>query len=137
MSRTIESEIDLYLAATSDDIRGWSRGALKRRMRAEDRRDDWRQTEGTLWDQRIFGPVKDFECACGRFKGRESSGAVCPVCRVKVVSREARHIRFGHINFGIEFPHPFIADAAPLNAIPIVPAYYWENRARRVAGERL
>ncbi len=127
MYRSIEEDLPKYVAATSEDIRTWSRGAVKRRLRHEERRDDWRQVEGTLWDEHIFGPTRDYECACGRFAGREAAGTICPSCRVKVMSSQARTFRFGHINLLVKIPHPFIAGAEPLDAIPVVPAINWQS----------
>ena len=128
MPDTIETHLDDFQAATSDQIRVWSNGSVKRALRPFEHRDDWQQVIGTLWDQHIFGPVEDWRCACGRFNGASYSGAVCPVCNVKLGPRTARKFRTSHINLPVRFPHPFFPEAEPLDAIPIVPAAYWENR---------
>lgn len=129
MPAPIDSELNAFQAATSAQIRTWSSGSLKRRLLPFERRDDWRQTQGTLWDQRIFGPVEDWKCPCGRFEGEEHSGVICPVCGVKVVSRAARRLRFGHVNLPVRIPHPFFAEAEALDAVPVVPPVYWETLA--------
>ena len=127
MSQPIDSVLDQYQPLTSEQIRSWSSGSVKRRLRAEERRDDWRVVQDTLWDQHIFGSVKDWECACGKFKGYVNAKVVCNLCGVKVVSKVARTIRFGHINLTARIPHPFFADTEPLDAVPIVPACFWES----------
>lgn len=125
---TLASIMVGHVAATSADIRDWSSGSVRRRLRRHEQRDDWHVVADTLWDQRVFGPVTDWCCACGRFSGREHAGVVCPVCRVKVVQRTARQIRLGHINLPVAIAHPLVADAEPLDAWPIAPAFFWETR---------
>jgi hypothetical protein len=127
MGTSVETNLDRYIAATSEQIRRWSNGPVKRRLRPFERRDEWTHTRGTLWDERIFGPQIDYRCACGRCDGEAYSGAICPICSVKVMWREARRFRFGHINLAVKIPHPFFAAAEPLDAIPVAPAHYWEN----------
>jgi len=133
MGATIEAHLERFIAATSEQVRTWSHGRLKRRLRPFENRDDWSQVQGTLWDQNIFGPNVAYRCACGRFDGQEYSGAVCPICNVQVMWKDGRRFRFGHINLigGTTIPHPFFADAAPLDALPVVPAVYWESHERQ------
>ena len=50
-----------------------------------------------LFDQRIFGPIKDYECACGRYKKIKNKGRQCEVCKVDVVKASERRYRMGHI----------------------------------------
>jgi len=127
MATAIETNLERYIAATSEQVRMWSHGPLKRRLKPFEHRDDWTQVRGTLWDQRIFGPIEDYRCACGRFSGQEYSGAICPNCDVMSMWSRARRFRFGHINLATKIPHPFFADAEPIDAIPVIPAFYWEN----------
>jgi DNA-directed RNA polymerase beta' subunit len=127
MSRTIETDLAQYQAATSAQIRLWSSGSVKRRLRPFERREDWRQTQGTLWDARLFGPRESWKCACGKFDGEEFSGTVCNVCGVKVVSNVSRKVRFAHVNLPLEIPHPYFAEAEPLDCVPIIPIVHWET----------
>ncbi len=131
MGTTIEAVLEQYRPATSEQVRLWSFGSLKRRLRAFEDPNDWSQTRGTLWDQQIFGPIEDYRCACGRCFGEEYSGAICFICNVKVSWKKTRRFRFGHINLSREtpLPHPFFADAEPLDAVPVAPAVYWETSA--------
>ncbi len=128
MGTTITSVLDDYEAITSEQLRMWSAGSAKRRLRHFENRYDWRDVIGTIWDQRVFGPIKDWECACGQFKGQIYAGMKCPICRVQVGLSKVRRFRFAHINLPLTISHPFIADAEPMDAIPIVPAEYWEDR---------
>jgi hypothetical protein len=133
MSLPFEAVIGEYQAATSDDIRLWSSGSVKRRLRPFENRHDWHDVAGTIWDERIFGPVSDWRCPCGRFDGSENARVVCPICGVRIAASVSRKIRMAHINLPVKIPHPFVADAERIDAIPIVPAYYWQT----VAGEPL
>jgi hypothetical protein len=127
----IEAQLEQYIAATSAQVRTWSFGAVKRRLRPFEHREDWSQVQGTIWDQRIFGPQEAYRCACGRFEGEEYSGAICPICNVKAMWKAGRRFRFGHINLSTSIPHPFFSDAEPLDAVPVAPAVYWESKERR------
>ena len=51
-----------------------------------------------LFCERIFGPVKDFECACGKYKRIRYKGIVCDRCGVEVTEKKVRRDRVGHIN---------------------------------------
>ncbi len=127
MDKTIEAALPDYEAITSEQIRMWSAGPVRRRLRHFENPDDWRSVDNTLWDQRIFGPKKDWECACAQFQGQAYARMRCPVCGVVVTLSRARKFRFGHINLPIPIPHPFVADTEPLDVIPIIPAAYWDD----------
>lgn len=129
MSTAIEAVLDQYVAITSGQIRDWSRGSVKRRLRTFERAEDWRDVADTLWDQRVFGPVEDWRCACGQFEGMDFSGMQCPICRVTVGLKRARRYRFGHVNLTAPVAHPFIVDAEPLDVVPVIPAVHWESNA--------
>jgi hypothetical protein len=127
MGPTIREMLPHYLPRNADQIRELSAGSVKRRMRPGDRRDDWASVRDTIWDQRIFGPERDWECACGRMKGELYTGSVCDICSVRVVTRRARRFRRGHINLPLFIPHPLLPEAQPLDVIPIVPTCHWET----------
>lgn len=129
MIGSIETVLDNYVAATSERIRMWSSGSVRRPLRQFERPDQWWLVQHTLWDQHIFGTEEDYKCPCGRFNGMEYSGAICPVCNVKVTLRRSRQFRFGHINLPVLIPHPFFAEAEPLDVVPVVPAIHWETLA--------
>ena len=58
-----------------------------------------------LFCERIFGPVKDFECACGKYKRIRYRGIVCDRCGVEVTEKKVRRDRVGHINFVVPVAH--------------------------------
>ena len=130
MGVTIQSLTENRVAATTDDIRDWSHGSIKRRIRPGEAKHDWRDTIGTLWDQRIFGCPTAFACACDRFFGAQYVRMVCDRCGVRIGTEKARWLRFGHINLTHPIPHPFFADAQPLEAVPVLPAAYWDQYGR-------
>jgi DNA-directed RNA polymerase subunit beta' len=58
-----------------------------------------------LFCERIFGPVKDFECACGKYKRIRYKGIVCDRCGVEVTEKKVRRERIGHINLVVPVAH--------------------------------
>ncbi len=58
-----------------------------------------------LFCERIFGPVKDFECACGKYKRIRYKGIVCDRCGVEVTEKKVRRDRIGHINLVVPIAH--------------------------------
>lgn len=58
-----------------------------------------------LFCERIFGPVKDFECACGKYKRIRYKGIVCDRCGVEVTEKKVRRDRVGHINLVVPVAH--------------------------------
>src|SRR4030042_6953599 len=58
-----------------------------------------------LFDERIFGPVKNFECYCGKYKGIRYKGVVCDKCGVEVTHSRVRRERMGHIKLCSPIAH--------------------------------
>ncbi|WP_276082557.1 DNA-directed RNA polymerase subunit alpha C-terminal domain-containing protein [Nannocystis punicea] len=81
---------------------------------------------------KIFGPVKDYECACGQYRRMKDRGVVCEKCGVEVISSRVRRERFGHVKLAAPCLHPlFAGDAATLLGLE-------EDEAREViAGRRV
>jgi hypothetical protein len=114
-----------YRAATDREIHSWSFGLLKSiRSRAA---ASWEQQRGTLDDQSIFGPRKNLECACGKYKGPSYRNMICDICGVKVASLDARRQRFGHIDMPVSIEHPLGDKGEHLSTIPVLPAAYFES----------
>jgi hypothetical protein len=120
-----------YRSATTREVHSWSFGRLTAVRRPD--AENWEQQLGTLDDQRIFGPLQDFACACGRYDGRAYQGMICDRCGVKVTTQEARRSRFGHIDLAEPVPHPWATDGEPLVAVPVLPAAF----VRSTGGEPL
>jgi hypothetical protein len=96
---------------------------------SEWREHQWRDQRGTLDDQAIFGPVRDSECACGKYSGARFRGMICDVCGVKLTSPAVRRVRFGHIDLASEIQHPLASDPHPLSALPVLPADFVSSPA--------
>ena len=60
---------------------------------------------GGLFCERIFGPVKDYECACGKYKGKKYAGVVCEKCGVEVTTSTVRRHRMGYIKLAVPVAH--------------------------------
>ncbi len=89
--------------ASPQDIRSWSHGEVKRPETINYR--NFRPERDGLFDERIFGPTKDYECACGRYKKRKFAGMVCERCGVEVTSSRVRRRRMGHIELASPVAH--------------------------------
>jgi len=114
----------LYCPATNRDIRSWSFGLVN--AQRESGATDWEKQKGTLDDQRIFGPLRDLECACGKYKGPRCQGMICDRCGVKVTTPDVREKRFGHIELPEEIRHPW-TDEGKLATFPVLPAVFLER----------
>jgi DNA-directed RNA polymerase beta' subunit len=64
-----------------------------------------------LFCQKVFGPVIDYKCACGKYSGLKHKGLICDNCYVKVTDSSARWTRAGHINLSFEVVNPIFKDA--------------------------
>ncbi len=120
---------DQFRPATGWEVRSWSFGLLKEILHP-----NTTETVGTLADQRIFGPLKDFHCGCGKYQGARYKSMICDRCGVKLTfSAPARQSRFGHIELATPIAHPLRETNEKLDAVPVLPATYIES----VSGRRL
>jgi hypothetical protein len=114
-----------YRPATDQEVRSWSFGEVKAmRFSAA---TSWEQQRGTLDDQRIFGPRKEFQCVCGKYQGPKYQNMICDRCGVKVTTPDARHRRFGHIEMTSSLEHPLGKKGESLSTIPVLPAAFFES----------
>ncbi len=81
--------------ASPDEIRSWSHGEVTRAETINYRSQ--KPEMGGLFCEKIFGPVKDYECHCGKYKKIRFQGITCEKCGVEVISKEFRRERMGHI----------------------------------------
>ena len=118
-----------YRIATTREIRSWSFGEIKKaRVSHSGLPDDH---VGTLNDQRIFGPIVDDCCACGKYDGPNYRGIVCDRCGVKITTVDERRKRFGHIEVSsYEISHPFDSNFI-LECFPVIPATYLNSASGR------
>ncbi len=89
--------------ASADDIRSWSHGEVKKPETINYR--TLKPEKDGLFCEKIFGPVKDWECGCGKYKGIRFKGIVCERCGVEVTSAKVRRERMGHIELAAPVSH--------------------------------
>ena len=89
--------------ASADDIRSWSYGEVKKPETINYR--TLKPEKDGLFCEKIFGPVKDWECACGKYKGIRFKNIVCERCGVEVTTAKVRRERMGHIELAAPVSH--------------------------------
>ncbi len=97
--------------ASPNDIRSWSFGEVKKPETINYR--TYRPEKDGLFCERIFGPERDWECACGKYKGTKHKGIICDRCGVKVTHSRVRRKRMGHINLAAPIIHIWFFKALP------------------------
>ena len=89
--------------ASADTIRSWSHGEVKKPETINYR--TLKPEKDGLFCEKIFGPVKDWECSCGKYKGIRFKGIICERCGVEVTSAKVRRERMGHIELAAPVSH--------------------------------
>ena len=89
--------------ATADSIRGWSNGEVKKPETINYR--TLRPEKDGLFCEKIFGPTKDWECYCGKYKRVRFRGIICERCGVEVTRSKVRRERMGHIELAAPVVH--------------------------------
>ena len=89
--------------ASADTIRSWSHGEVKKPETINYR--TLKPEKDGLFCEKIFGPDKDWECSCGKYKGIRFKGIVCERCGVEVTTRKVRRERMGHIELAAPVSH--------------------------------
>ena len=97
--------------ATADDIRQWSHGEVKK-PETINYRTLKPEKEG-LFCERIFGPTRDWECGCGKYKRVRYKGIVCERCGVEVARADVRRERMGHIELAAPVTHIWYFKGVP------------------------
>ncbi len=116
MVETLYNRINDYSAvkirlASPEDIRSWSYGEVKKPETINYR--TYRSEKDGLFCERIFGPERDWECACGKYKGIKHKGIICDRCGVKVTHSRVRRKRMGHISLAAPVVHIWFFKAMP------------------------
>ncbi|MBC7836011.1 MAG: DNA-directed RNA polymerase subunit beta', partial [Phycisphaerales bacterium] len=116
MAESVYDRINDYGAikvalASPNDIRSWSYGEVKKPETINYR--TYRPEKDGLFCERIFGPERDYECACGKYKGTKYKGIICDRCGVKVTHSRVRRKRMGHINLAAAIVHIWFFKAMP------------------------
>ena len=97
--------------ASPHDIKAWSFGEVKKPETINYR--TYKPEKDGLFCERIFGPEKDWECACGKYKGMKYKGMICDRCGVKVTHSRVRRKRMGHIELAAPIVHIWFFKAMP------------------------
>ena len=97
--------------ARPHDIRSWSFGEVKKPETINYR--TYRPERDGLFCERIFGPEKDWECACGKYRGMKYKGMICDRCGVKITHSRVRRKRMGHIELAAPVVHIWFFKAMP------------------------
>ena len=117
---------DDFRVATSQDVKSWSFGRVMMPRQVGACWED--NVHGTLHDQRIFGPVADYRCACGEYGGRAHEGMICDRCGVRIAHSAIRATRFGHIEFSKPIEHP-LNEGSTLLCWPVVSGQFLQSSA--------
>ncbi|MBN9690953.1 MAG: DNA-directed RNA polymerase subunit beta' [Verrucomicrobia bacterium] len=97
--------------ASPENIRSWSKGEVKNPETINYR--TFKPEKGGLFCERIFGPVKDWECSCGKYKRIKHRGVVCDRCGVEVTLARVRRERMGHIELAVPVSHIWFFKCMP------------------------
>ena len=97
--------------ASPEDIVRWSSGEVKNPETINYR--TFKPEKGGLFCERIFGPTRDMECSCGRYKRAKNKGMICDRCGVEVTTSRVRRERMGHIELAVPVTHIWFYKCAP------------------------
>lgn len=90
----------------------WSKGEVKK-PETINYKSHKAEPDG-LFCQKIFGPVKDYECACGKYKKQKYRGIICERCGVEVIESKVRRHRLGHIELAVPIAHIWYVSVRPI-----------------------
>ncbi|RJR27452.1 DNA-directed RNA polymerase subunit beta' [candidate division WWE3 bacterium] len=102
--------IKIYLAS-NEEILSWSFGEVTKPETINYR--TFKSEREGLFDERIFGPVKNFECYCGKYRGIRYKGVICDKCGVEVTHSRVRRERMGHIGLASPIAHIWFFKGIP------------------------
>jgi DNA-directed RNA polymerase subunit beta' len=116
MAETVYDRVNDFSAvkvtlASPNDIRAWSYGEVKKPETINYR--TYRPEKDGLFCERIFGPERDYECTCGKYRGTKYKGIICDRCGVKVTHSRVRRKRMGHINLASPIVHIWFFKSMP------------------------
>ena len=97
--------------ASPEQIKGWSYGEVTKPETINYR--TLKPERDGLFCERIFGPIKDFECACGKYKRIRYKGIICDKCGVEIARSKVRRERMGHIELACPLSHIWFARGIP------------------------
>ena len=97
--------------ASPEKIKSWTYGEIKKPETINYR--TFRPEKDGLFCSRIFGPIKDYECLCGKYKRMKFRGIICEKCGVEVTKSNVRRERMGHINLATPVAHIWFLKSLP------------------------
>ncbi len=97
--------------ASPDIIKSWSHGEVRKPETINYR--SLKAEKDGLFDEKIFGPIKDYECYCGKYKRIRYKGIICDKCGVEVTQSKVRRERMGHITLAAPVAHIWYFKGAP------------------------
>ena len=111
MKRQDLSDYASITLASPESIRSWSHGEVKNPETINYR--TFKPEKGGLFCERIFGPTKDWECSCGKYKRIKHKGVICDRCGVEVTLSRVRRERMAHIELAVPTSHIWFFKATP------------------------
>ncbi len=111
MNELIDFESLRLTLASPDDIKTWSHGEITKPETINYR--TLKPEKDGLFDERIFGPTKDWECYCGKYKRIRYRGIICDKCGVEVTQSRVRRERMGHITLSAPVIHNWFFKGSP------------------------
>ena len=111
--QNIVSEFDAIRVglASPERIRSWSYGEVKKPETINYR--TFKPERDGLFCAKIFGPIKDYECLCGKYKRMKHRGVICEKCGVEVTQTKVRRERMGHIDLAAPVTHIWFLKSLP------------------------
>ncbi len=113
IGRSAEAEFDFLKIglASTERILSWSRGEVEKPETINYR--TFKPERKGLFDEKIFGPVKDWECHCGKYRRVRYRGIICERCGVEVTTSRVRRERMGHIKLAVPVAHIWFLRGVP------------------------
>ncbi|MFN7065436.1 MAG: DNA-directed RNA polymerase subunit beta' [Aquificaceae bacterium] len=99
------------MLASPEEIKSWSYGEVKKPETINYRTH--KPEKDGLFCAKIFGPIKDYECLCGKYRGKRFEGTICDRCGVEVTKSYVRRKRFGHIELAAPVAHIWFLKSTP------------------------
>ncbi len=120
--------------ASPEKIRSWSHGEVKKPETINYR--TFKPERDGLFCARIFGPTKDFECTCGKYKRMKHRGVTCEKCGVQVIQMRVRRERMGHIELATPVAHIWFLKSLPSRITALLAAERYRESAQPAKGGR-
>jgi DNA-directed RNA polymerase beta' subunit len=120
--------------ASSEKIRQWSHGEVKKPETINYR--TFKPERDGLFCAKIFGPVKDYECLCGKYKRMKHRGITCEKCQVEVIQAKVRRERLGHIELATPVAHIWFLKSLPSRITALLAADQYMRASVRKAVEK-